>query len=221
MADKIQPSGRIAESFYLLNLGFVGIYVLDAGESLVAFDAGMNPKAVLAEFSRLGLDASRVKHVLLTHSDRDHTGGLPAFPAARVYLPRAEKAMLDHTTPRFLGFVYSKPLKVNYELLEDNQELKFGSAAVRCISTPGHTAGSMSFVVNGSILVAGDILNLHQGRVVMDRWFMQVNRAEQRESIVRLSGLSGISLLGTSHSGYTMDVAAAMKEWSAPCKRQP
>lgn len=221
MADKIQPSGRIAENFYLLNLGFVGIYVLDTGESLVAFDAGMKPEAVLAAFSRLGLDPNRVKHVLLTHSDRDHTGGLPAFPAAKVYLPKAELAMLDHSTPRFLGLLYSKPLKVNYELLEDNQELTFGSAAIKCISTPGHTAGSMSFLVNGSILVAGDILNLRQGKVVMDRGFMQVNRARQKESIIRLSGLSGISLLGTSHSGFVTDFAAAMKEWSSPGKPQP
>ena len=221
MANRIQPSGRIAENLYLLNLGFVGIYVLDAGESLVAFDAGMKPGAVLAEFTRQGLDPKRVKHVLLTHSDRDHTGGLPAFPEARVYLPRAEVAMLDHTTPRLFGLLYSKPLKVSYELLDDNQELTFGRAAVRCISTPGHTAGSMSFLVNGSVLIAGDILNLSKGEVVMDRGFNQVDRAKQRESIIRLAGLSGISLLGTSHSGYTLDFAAAMRKWHSLGKPQP
>ena len=221
MANRIQPSGRIAENLYLLNLGFVGIYVLDAGESLVAFDAGMKPGAVLAEFSRQSLDPNRVKHVLLTHSDPDHTGGLPAFPEARVYLPRAEVAMLDHTTPRLFGLVYSKPLKVSYELLDDNQELTVGGAAIRCISTPGHTAGSMSFLVNGSVLIAGDILNLSKGEVVMDRGFNQVDRAKQRESIVRLAGLSGISLLGTSHSGYTPDFAAAMRKWSPLGKPQP
>jgi glyoxylase-like metal-dependent hydrolase (beta-lactamase superfamily II) len=220
MADKIQPSGRIAENFYLLNLGFVGMYVLDAGESLVAFDAGMKPKAVLAEFEGQRLDSSRVKHVFLTHSDRDHTGGLPVFPNAKVYLARAEVSMLDHTTPRFLGLIYNKPLAVHYEQLEDNQQLRIGGASIKCIFTPGHTAGSMSFLVNGSILVVGDILNLNHGKVVMDRSFMQVDTARQRESIVQLAGLTGVSLLCTAHSGYAADFATAMKEWAPPRKSE-
>ncbi len=215
MANRIQPSGRIAENLYLLNLGFVGIYVYDSGESLVAFDAGIKPGPVLAEFGRLGLDPRRVKHVLLTHSDRDHIGGLPAFPEARVYLPKAELAMLDHTTPRFFGLIYAKPLKKSYELLEDNQELTIGAAAIRCISTPGHTVGSMSYVVNGSMLIAGDTVNISRDEAVTDRGLIQVDRAKRRESVIRLAGLSGISLMGTSHSGYTLDFAAAMRKWAA------
>lgn len=129
--------------------------------------------------------------------------------------------MLDHTTPRLFGLFYRKPLKVRYELLDDNQELSFGGAAVRCISTPGHTAGSMSFLVNGAVLIVGDTLNLSKGEVVMDRGFMQVNRSKQRESVIRLAGMSGISLLGTSHSGYTADFAAAMRKWSPLGKPQP
>lgn len=123
MADKIQPSGSLSKNFYHLKLGFVGMYLCDAGESLIAFDTGMNSRATLAELEKLRVDPKRVRHVLLTHSDRDHVGGLAAFPHAKVYLPRAEVAMLDHTTPRFLGFIYNKPLAVEHDLLDDNQVL--------------------------------------------------------------------------------------------------
>jgi glyoxylase-like metal-dependent hydrolase (beta-lactamase superfamily II) len=215
MADKIQPSGLISDSLYLLKLGFVAVYLFDAGESMIAFDTGINSKSTLAELEKLRVDPKKVTHVLLTHSDRDHVGGLAVFPNAKVFLPKAEVAMLDHTTPRFLGLLYSKPLPVKYDLLDDNQVLAIGTASIKCISTPGHTMGSMSYLINNSVLVVGDILNLKEGKVVMDRGFMQLNKAKQRESVLKLSQLKGISLLCAAHSGYTKDFSGAMKDWVA------
>ena len=213
MADKIQPSGSISTNLFSVKLGFVAMYLFDAGDSLIAFDTGINSKATLAEIEKLRVDPKRVKHVLLTHSDRDHVGGLAAFPNAKVYLPKAEVAMLDRSTPRFLGLVYSKPLPVKHELLDDNQVLAIGNSSIKCLSTPGHTIGSMSYLINNSVLVVGDILNLKQGRVVMDRGFMQLNKPKQRESIQKLSQLKGISLICTAHTGYTNDFDGAVKDW--------
>jgi hydroxyacylglutathione hydrolase len=213
MADKNQPSGSISANLFFVKLGFVAMYLFDAGESLIAFDTGMNSKATIAELEKLRIDPKMVKHVLLTHSDRDHVGGLAAFPNAKVYLPKAEVAMLDHTTPRFLGLVYSKPLPVKHELLDENEILTIGNTAIRCLSTPGHTVGSMSYLINGSVLVVGDILNLKQGKVIMDRGFIQLDKTKQRDSILRLSRLKGISFLCTAHTGYSEDFAGAMKDW--------
>jgi hydroxyacylglutathione hydrolase len=215
MADKGQRSGLISTNFFFVKLGFVAMYLLDAGESLVAFDTGVNSKKTLAELGNLRIDPKRVRHVLLTHSDRDHVGGLAAFPGAKVYLPKAEMAMLDHSTPRFLGLVYSKPLPVQPEFLAENETFTIGNASIKCLSTPGHTAGSMSYLINSSVLVVGDILNLKQGKVVMDRGFMQVDKTKRRESILKLSRLKGISLLCTAHTGYSEDFAGAMKDWVA------
>jgi hydroxyacylglutathione hydrolase len=216
MADGIQPSGLISENLYLVKLGFVGMYLFDSGESLIAFDAGMNSRRTLVELERIRVDPKRVKHVLLTHSDRDHVGGLAVFPLAKVYLPKPEVVMINRTTPRLFGFIYNKGPSVEYELLEDNEVLMIGDASITCLSTPGHTAGSMSYLINDSVLLVGDVLNLSQGRAVMDRGFLQLDRTQQRESILRLSQLKGVSLLCTAHSGYARDFAGAMKNWVAP-----
>ena len=192
------------------------MYLFDTDESLVAFDAGMNSRRTLAELEEIRVDPKRVKHVLLTHSDRDHVGGLAVFPHAKVYLPKPEVVMIDRTMPRFLGFIYNKGPSVEYGLLGDNEVLTIGNTSIKCLSTPGHTAGSMSYLVNDSVLLVGDILNLSQGRAVMDRGFLQLDRTQQRESILRLSRLKGVSLLCTSHSGYTNDFAGAMKNWVVP-----
>jgi hydroxyacylglutathione hydrolase len=215
MPDGIQASGSISQNLFFIQSGFVAMYVLAAGDSLIAFDTGLNSKATLAELKKLHIDPNRVKHVLLTHSDRDHVGGLGAFPNAKVYLPKAEVAMLDRSTPRFLGLVFSKPLPVKHELLDDNQVLAIGNASIKCLATPGHTSGSMSYLIDNAVLIVGDILNLKKGSVVMDRGFLQLNKTKQRESILKLAQLKGISLLCTAHSGYTKDFVHAFRGWAS------
>jgi hydroxyacylglutathione hydrolase len=213
MADRVPESVRLTDGLYLVGFGLVAMYVVDAGEFLVAFDAGMRAAALSAEFSRLGLDPARVRHLFLTHSDTDHTGGLAALSGARVHLSRNEVPMITRVTPRFLRFVYNRPLPASFETLDDGQELTLGTARVRCIATPGHTPGSMSFLVNGTILIVGDILNLDRGRAVMDRGMINMDAAARRDSIRRLARLEGVSLLCTMHSGCTADFARAMAEW--------
>lgn len=213
MADKIQSTTSISDGFYILSFGFVCMYLLRSRDGLIGFDAGMKPEKVHEELGRLKLEAGEVKHIIFTHSDRDHVGGLPAFPAARVLLPRDEVAMIDRTTPRFFGFIYNKPFADTYETLSDGQELTIGERSIRCIATPGHTAGHMSYLIDGSILIVGDTLNLRDGKIVMDRRYINIDNGKRRTSIERLVSLAGVRYLCTMHSGYTDDFAKAVEGW--------
>jgi hydroxyacylglutathione hydrolase len=215
MPDKVPRSARTSEGLFIVGFGFVAMYVLEAGDCLVAFDSGMRPGALLAEFGKLGLDPSRVQHVFLTHTDSDHTGGLKALPNARVYLSRDEIPMISRGKPRFFSFIFNKPITQGYEALSDSQELSAGNAHIRCIATPGHTPGSMSFLVNERILIVGDILNIDKGKAVMDRAMINMDNEMRSESIIKLARLRGISLLCTMHSGFSYDFDAAMREWRA------
>lgn len=213
MADKIPGTGQIADGLYLLNLGFVCLYLVKSGDSFISFDAGMKSEGVLGELAKLGIDPAKVSHVILTHSDRDHVGGLPAFPTAKIFLPEAEVAMINRTTARFFGFIYNKPFAESYETLADGQELNLAPTTIRCIASPGHTAGHMSYLVNGSILIAGDTLNVAGGKIVMDRGIINIDNKKRRDSIKRLAALTGVSYLCPMHSGYTNDFETAAKEW--------
>ncbi|MEO3874935.1 MBL fold metallo-hydrolase [Nonomuraea sp. B12E4] len=63
------------------------------------------------QVARLGFAAEDVRHVVLTHLHRDHTGGLPDFPHARVHVHEAElRAVTDpaaehhqHSLDRFMA----------------------------------------------------------------------------------------------------------------------
>jgi len=213
MPFNIQATQPVSDGLYILNFGYVASYVFDAVDSLVAFDTGMTPKMLIAQMKRLNLNASRVLNVFLTHSDPDHTGGMKGFPNAKAHISRDEVAMLDRTTPRFFGRVYSKPLPFAYDFLEDGQEIKIGSAKIRCISTAGHTSGSMSYLINDSMLVVGDEMNLKKGKAVLDFKLISIDNAKRKESITRLANLKGIKLICTAHSGYTDDFELAMGGW--------
>ena len=213
MADKIPQSTQISGGLYLVSLGFVCVYLYNCGEFWISFDAGMSASGTKKAVSKTGIDPQRVRHVLLTHSDRDHIGGVAAFPNATVHFPRAEMAMVDHTVPRHFGFIFNRPPAAAYELVDDEQILTLGRATVRCISTPGHTAGHMAFLIDGKYLIAGDILNIKDGAAVMDRGAININQEQREASIRKLAKLEGVSFLCPMHSRYTTDFGLAMQSW--------
>jgi glyoxylase-like metal-dependent hydrolase (beta-lactamase superfamily II) len=176
-------------------------------------DAGMNPGKIVSEMKKLGLDPAKVRYVFFTHSDRDHVGGAAAFNHAKAFISEDEVAMLNHSTPRFFKRVYNNPLPFPYETVKDDQELKLGDTLIKCISTPGHTTGSMSFLVNGAILIVGDELNLRHGEAVLDRNILGIDNLKRLESIHKLARLSDVRIICPAHSGYSEDFEKAIKNW--------
>jgi glyoxylase-like metal-dependent hydrolase (beta-lactamase superfamily II) len=63
-----------------------------AGRAFVALTAPkMDPaQAAISQVRALGFSPSDVRHILLTHMDLDHAGGLADFPSARVHVMQDE-----------------------------------------------------------------------------------------------------------------------------------
>lgn len=121
----------------------------------------------------LGFSASDVRHIVLTHLDFDHAGGLEDFPQARVHLMAAE---LDAARALDGGVASRKryrPMQFDavrdWRLYRSQGEPWFGFGAVRelnglppeilMIPLAGHTWGHTGVAINGSdgwLLHAGD-----------------------------------------------------------------
>jgi glyoxylase-like metal-dependent hydrolase (beta-lactamase superfamily II) len=194
------------------------MFVYTAGESPICFDTGISEAPIKQGFDALGYKPEDVEYVFLTHTDRDHVGGLNLFKNADVYLSIDEEQMVNKTTPRFLGFVHNRPLKKTYRLLNDGDIVEAGQTKIEALATPGHTPGSMSYLVNESILFAGDTLALREGKVrpfsklhLGDMIHMDI--ATQTESVKKLAKLKNISLLVTAHTDFTTDFQSAMSDW--------
>jgi glyoxylase-like metal-dependent hydrolase (beta-lactamase superfamily II) len=118
------------------------VYVLRCTETgdAVLVDAA-NEHDQLLELCR----ALDVRTVVETHGHWDHIQAVPEIRDAgyEVGITAADAEMLD-------SYDY---------LLEDDTVLEVGRLRLRTIATPGHTPGSMCFVVEGSpLLLSGDTL---------------------------------------------------------------
>ncbi|MEJ2856359.1 MULTISPECIES: MBL fold metallo-hydrolase [unclassified Saccharothrix] len=125
-------------------------------------------ETAVRQLARLGYASEDVRHVLLTHLDVDHCGGLPDFPHAEVHVLAAE---LDAALTQAPSFRYRPahwahtPRWVAYPAEPDTDW--FGLGALRARGLPeefrlvplgGHTAGHTGVAVH-----TGDRWLLHCG----------------------------------------------------------
>jgi glyoxylase-like metal-dependent hydrolase (beta-lactamase superfamily II) len=111
----------------------------DTGEAVLV-DAANEAERLLQLSRRLG-----VREVLQTHGHHDHIQAVPAMRGAGydVGVGAADADMLP-------GHDF---------VIDDDEVLEVGRLRLRTIHTPGHTPGSMCFLVEGSpVLLAGDTL---------------------------------------------------------------
>ena len=173
---------------YLLHHKKYGYFLIDSGCETSYVDNAYGPmRGLLFPFvmpkTELESDSAienqlsddvlnNIEAVFFTHLHFDHTSGLPAFPGNHTYIAgKGEKScsikwlleanhfkksdtiyMIDFDTEISKNFLIGKAIDI------------FGDQTVWAISTPGHSKGHISYLINseaGPVLIAGDacILN--------------------------------------------------------------
>lgn len=208
--DPIQ-TGKITENLYVVNSDTVDFYIIRDGDHLISFDAGYRPLVIKRELRSLELDPNSVTHVFLSHADIDHTSGLRVFKNAAVYLS-ADEEQLIRGVRTLRNAVRSPRIRRAYALLRDNDEVTVGSHRIRAIATPGHTPGSMAYLVDGTYLFLGDTCKLRDGQAYAGKHYT-MDYETQKESIRKLARLQNVDWVFTAHSGYTRDFSRAFDYW--------
>jgi hydroxyacylglutathione hydrolase len=115
----------------------------EVGGSAVMVDAG-GPVAPLLEYLQRG--QLTLTHVLLTHHHHDHVAELGevrrAFPDVPVLIHPLEREHVPAATGT----------------MEPGRTIETGALVVEPIHTPGHTAGMLSLLVDGTDVFTGDTL---------------------------------------------------------------
>lgn len=204
-------SGEVIPSVYAVNNGFVNFYLLKSGDQYLMIDAGNNQKQTETALADLQIPADAVSSILLTHSDGDHVAALSLFPNAKVYMPALETQMIDGTTRR--SPMGHNRLELDYTSLEDGETIDLMGFDILCISTPGHTPGSMSFLLDGRYLFVGDSMSLQEGKAAPFNSFYNMDSDTQKESIRKLAASTDPAYIFTGHYGYTGDADAAFGDW--------
>lgn len=181
--------------------GNVNLYIVKAEEGYVAIDAGVSLAVTERELNSNAINPEEVSVVFLTHSDFDHIAALKLFKNAKVYISEEEVQMINGEKHR--RFIFGNKLDSEYSTLKDGEKIKVSNLEVECILTPGHTLGSMSYLVNGELLFVGDTLSLKDGKAELFNKVLNMDNNAQKESIEKLSQLQGAKYIFTGHYGYS------------------
>lgn len=129
-------------------------------------------EAAINQIRELGFDSHDVQHIVLTHFDADHTGGLDDFPWARVHLTNAEGFAARHPRTLTERGRYRPIQRAHGPLLVEHDpaageswrgfpgavELTDIAPGIVLINLPGHSRGHAAIAVD-----AGDHWILHAG----------------------------------------------------------
>jgi len=135
-------------------------------------DPGWEPNRLLKEAETRGLT---VRGILLTHHHYDHTDGVPVILkkiSVPVYIHEADASLLTFKSEQI-------------QSVAEGQTLSIGGLEVKCLHTPGHSAGGLCFLIEGH-LFTGDTLFIDAcGRTDL----IGGNARQMAQSLKRISGL--------------------------------
>jgi N-acyl homoserine lactone hydrolase len=144
-------------------LGWSSITALRGDGRLVMVDTGSFGMRPMLErrFAEYGIDPAEVTDVLLTHAHHDHAANYLLFANATVHIGAAEVAWACEQGATFMPLpeLYARDMATNPRVrkLEPGPD---GAAEVlpgiTAYAAPGHTPGSMVYLVDRRVLFTGD-----------------------------------------------------------------
>jgi glyoxylase-like metal-dependent hydrolase (beta-lactamase superfamily II) len=158
--DQSSDNNPRVEMFTDLSFG-TNSYVVwaEGSKSAVLIDSGLSTHLILDFLEKEGLS---LEAILLTHAHPDHIAGVDEVAEATgadVYLHSIEIDLVRGIPPAMLAMLGIEELKVPAEFkpLEDGQVLNVAGLEINVLHTPGHSSGSVSFLI-GNSLFDGDLV---------------------------------------------------------------
>jgi hydroxyacylglutathione hydrolase len=161
-----------------ISLGFVNVFLIKTGDGFVLVDTGVARKWPMleAELIQSGCLPDKLKLVIITHGDFDHTGNCAQLQ--RKY--NAKIAMHDGDVEivktgvlperKIHGIIGRLVMWMGKReigefdrfqpdiLLQDGEVISMYGLTMKVIHTPGHTKGSICILTDGGQLFVGDML---------------------------------------------------------------
>ncbi|MDR1625306.1 MAG: MBL fold metallo-hydrolase [Spirochaetia bacterium] len=151
----IHPFKIFGNLYYVGNTS-VGSHLIDTGDGLILLDTTFPHTYALLINSiwELGFSLYDIKYIVHTHGHFDHFGGTSQFTAltkAKTFLG-AEDAKMFRERPELMllrdcPYAYLEAFTPDVEL-GDNDTITLGDTTIRAVSTPGHSPGVMSYIID-------------------------------------------------------------------------
>lgn len=138
----------------------VNCYIVGSkkNNTAIVIDAGGEPDEILTVLKKHKLT---LQSLLNTHAHFDHVGAvkhLQDLTGAKFFLHQGDIPLLDYLDDTANAFgLPSIPKPEVHKPLVDNDEIPIGDEVIRIIHTPGHSPGSVCFLIDDAVFV-GDTL---------------------------------------------------------------
>ena len=142
-------------------------------------------KTLASQLAQLGVKPDAITYVALSHTHGDHVGNLALFPASTLLIQGAE-----------YDWSLTAPVKPAYPASQTVKKLSgdhdvFGDGSVTILSTPGHTPGHQSLLVQlpktGFVVLSGDAVHFQDNWVNRRVPQMNVDRDQTLASMQRIA----------------------------------
>jgi glyoxylase-like metal-dependent hydrolase (beta-lactamase superfamily II) len=141
--ERYEGSGTLLQ-YQRPSTGCLGYLVYDDGEAAVIDPLRAFTDRYLDDAAELGVD---LEYAIDTHVHADHVSGIRELAEEGV-----EGVVPAASVDR--GLTYADGMT----LAEDGDEFRVGDVTVETVSTPGHTSGMTSYLIDGELLATGDTL---------------------------------------------------------------
>jgi N-acyl homoserine lactone hydrolase len=199
----------ISDNCYLIHhkLGWMlwDTGIPDAVAAMAAPPPGPIPwhraKTLAVQLASIGVRPEDIKYVGISHTHADHVGNVDLFPTATVLIQKAEYDWAFSLEKK--PFSAAHPV----DLLVGDRDV-FGDGSVMIISTPGHTPGHESLMVDlpktGWLLLSGDVAHFQDN---FDNRRVPAGNTDKEKSVASMQHVA--DLLAKYHAQFWINHDAA------------
>lgn len=158
--------------------------VYNENRECAIIDPGDEPDKIIEVISEYNL---KPLYILLTHGHFDHVGAVNELRdkyKIDVYLNENDNILVDNERVNNFGIRVNKT-NIDKDI-RDNDKIDFGNKKFEVITTPGHTAGGVCFLLDNILFTGDTLFNGSIGRTD----FSESNHEDMQQSLRKLIKLS-------------------------------
>jgi len=158
---------------------------VDRGDAVASLDA-----TIAEQLAKLGLKATDIDVVGISHMHGDHTGQAAEFPQAKLIVGKADFELTKGDRDPFVPWRTSG---AKVQLMHGSDIDVFGDGKVVALNLPGHTPDHMALLVqlaSGNVLLTGDLYHATEAREMRGVPPFNTSRAETLASMDRFERLA-------------------------------